>query len=66
MRPVGIGEIWKHLLAKLVVEQAGEQAQLACGSLQLCAGLDAGIKGILHTVWKRVQFESGADLGNQE
>ncbi len=56
--PVGIGEIWQHLLAKLVLDQAGEQARLAYNSLQLCAELEAGIEGTLHAAWKWVQSES--------
>ena len=41
--PVGIGETLHRALAKLVMREAGDQAKTACGNLQLCAGLDAGI-----------------------
>ncbi len=44
-RPVSIGEIWQCLLAKLVMEQAGEQVQLACNSLQLCVKLASRNQG---------------------
>ena len=33
----------RRALAKLVMREAGDQAKTACGNLQLCAGLDAGI-----------------------
>ena len=45
VRPVGIGETLRRALAKLVMRAAGEQAKTACGDLQLCAGLAAGIEG---------------------
>ena len=31
----------------------GEQAKTACGNLQLCAGLEAGIEGATHTMGQR-------------
>jgi hypothetical protein len=30
--------------------EAGDQAKLACGNIQLCAGLEAGIEASLHAV----------------
>eukprot|EP00957_Ditylum_brightwellii_P027985 2114130-Ditylum_brightwellii.AAC.1 len=45
VRPVGIGKLLCRLLAKLVICATGEEAKTACGSLQLCAGLEAGIEG---------------------
>ena len=50
MRPVGIGEFLRWALAKLVMRAAGDQAKTACGNLQLCAGLEAGIEGSAHAV----------------
>ena len=49
-RPVGIGEIWRRLMAKCGLKVCGEDAKAACGSTQLCAGLEAGIEGALHAV----------------
>jgi hypothetical protein len=37
-------------IGKAVVRDTGDQAKLACGSVQLCAGLEAGIEGSLHAV----------------
>ena len=53
LRPVGIGETLRQALAKLVMRAAGEQAKTACGNLQLCAGLEAGIEGATHAVSQR-------------
>eukprot|EP00957_Ditylum_brightwellii_P141607 10788013-Ditylum_brightwellii.AAC.1 len=52
-RPVGIGKIFRCLWAKLVLWKAGDQAKTACGNLQLCAGLEAGIEGAVHAVRRR-------------
>ena len=48
-----IGETLRRALAKLVMSAAGDQAKTACGSLQLCAGLKAGIEGASHAVGQR-------------
>ena len=51
VRPVGIGEMLRWALAKLVMRAVGDQANTACGNLQLCAGLEAGIEGATHILW---------------
>ena len=53
VRPVGIGEMLRRALAKLVMRAAGDQAKTACGNLQLCAGLEADIEGATHAVVQR-------------
>jgi hypothetical protein len=45
IRPVGIGETWRQLFAKILLLIMGDKAQEVCGIDQLCAGLQAGIKG---------------------
>ena len=50
VRPVGIGEVYRRLLAKCVLEAVGHQATAAAGNLNLCAGLPAGIEGAIHAV----------------
>ena len=50
VRPVGIGEIYHRLWAKLVIKDCGSQAKLSCGTSELCAGLEAGIEGAIHSV----------------
>ena len=51
--PMGIGETIRRALAKLVMRAAGDQAKTACGNLQLCAGLEAGIEGATHAICQR-------------
>ena len=53
VRPVGIGEMLRRALAKLVMREAEDQEKTACGNLQLCVGLEAGIEGATHAVGKR-------------
>ncbi|EJK53372.1 hypothetical protein THAOC_27209 [Thalassiosira oceanica] len=50
VRPVGIGEALYRMIAKLVLTKARPDTKAACGSTQLCAGLEAGIEGALHSV----------------
>ena len=45
VRPIGIGETWRRLFAKVLLSQVGPEATEACSSNQLCAGLKAGIEG---------------------
>ena len=65
--PVGIGETLCRALAKLVMREAGDQAKTACGNLQLCAGLEAGIEGATHTVGQcRLARVRGRRRGEEE
>ena len=50
---MGIGTTLRRALAKLVMRAPGDQAKTACGNLQLCAGLDAGIEDATHAVEQR-------------
>ena len=40
---MGIGEMLRRALAKLFMRAAMDQAKTACGNLQLCTGLEAGL-----------------------
>ena len=66
VRPVGIGETLRRALAKLVMRAAGEQAKTACGNLQLCSGLEAGIEGATHAVGQRRLDRVLARRGEEE
>jgi hypothetical protein len=50
VRPMAIGEIWHQCIAKGNLAGLGAQAKGACGSVQLCTGLEASIEGLLHAV----------------
>jgi len=50
IRPIVSREIWRRTLAKIILEVAGGAAKDACGTDQLCAGLEAGIEGGIHAM----------------
>lgn len=45
IRPVGVGEIWRRIMAKALIKVTGHEATTACGVDQLCSGLSCGIEG---------------------
>ena len=52
--PVAIADVFNRLFAKTVVHVCGDEAKEACGTDQLCGGLEAGIEGCTHamrTTW---------------
>ena len=55
IRPVGVGETWRQLIAKCVLKVAGPEAKSACGTTQLAGVHEAGIEGAIHAM--RVLFE---------
>ena len=64
VRPIGVGEVWRQLFAKLIFRESGREATSACGSQQLCAGLSAGIEGGIGAVQKLLQeHESDENWG---
>ena len=48
IRPVGIGETWRRLLAKCLLRVSGQEAKAACGTEQLVGGVEAGIEEAIH------------------
>ena len=49
-RPLGIGETYRRLMAKCILQCIGDRATSACGNYNLCAGLKAGIEGAVHVI----------------
>ena len=47
---MGIGKIWRRLIAKMVIVVTGSQATQACGNYHLCAGLSSGLEGAVHAM----------------
>ena len=66
VRPLGIGEIWKRGIAKCALKIVGEDAKAACGSTNLCIGLEAGIEGALHAVSARAADAQIIEFGEWE
>ena len=55
IRPVGVGEMWRRLIANCLLKVAGPEAKAACGTTQLAGGLEAGVEGVIHAM--RVLFD---------
>jgi len=56
--PVDVGEVFRRLFVKAVITHTLSEATLACGSMNLCAGLPAGIKGTIHALVKDYTFQA--------
>ncbi len=52
MRPIGIRETPRRILAKAIIRHLREDIQSAAGSLQLCAGQEAGCEAVNHAFIK--------------
>ena len=50
IRPVGIGETWRRLLAKCLLKMTGQEAKAACRTEQLAEGVEEGIEGAIHSM----------------
>jgi len=62
VRPVGIGKIYRRLMAKCILAMMGRQATTKCDNLNLCAGLQAGIKRAVHAMgnaWREAEIRGG-------
>ena len=50
MRMVGVGETWRHLFDKIVLKVKGPEDKMLCQYEHMCAGINAGIYGVVHGV----------------
>jgi hypothetical protein len=60
IRPIGIGDIWRHFFAKCVLSVATSYATDSCGCDQLCVGLRAGVDGAIHgmsALWRELEAD---------
>ena len=63
VRPIGIGESLRHILGKAVMEVAGDDVRAACGSDQLCSGLEVGIEAAIHSLNDLFDEQKGSVVG---
>ena len=49
IRPIGVGETLRRIIGKTVCMLTRDDAESVCGVSQLCAGLQSGIEGAIHT-----------------
>ena len=50
VRPIGIGEACRRIIAKTILNVIGPDVMEAAGPLQLCAGQDAGCEAAVHSI----------------
>ena len=50
IRPIGVGEILRHIAGKVIVSHLKEDVIQSVGSLQVCAGQDAGCESLIHAM----------------
>ena len=50
VRPIGIGDVPRRIIAKTVLHVISVDTQLAAGALQTCAGHDAGSEAAIHAM----------------
>ena len=50
VRPIGIGEVVRRIIWKAALKTTKQDLQNAVGSLQLCAGQDAGCEAAVHAM----------------
>ena len=62
---MGIREMLRRALAKLVLRAVGHQAKTPCGNPQMCTVLEASIEGLNHSVGN-IRRDMGAGLVGEE
>jgi hypothetical protein len=50
LRPIGVGEVHRRIIAKTIVKFLKEDILRSAGSLQLCAGQESGCEAIIHAM----------------
>ena len=66
VRSVGIASVWDRTACKLTLSPTGLNAKAACGSKQLCAGLDAGIESAVQAVLEQSTADGGMRFGEEK
>ena len=55
IRPIGVGEVIRPIAGKVIMDIAKKDVQQAAGSLQVCAGQDAGAEAAIHAMYDLFQ-----------
>ena len=50
VRPIGVGDVPRWIIAKAILHVIGDDIQLAAGALQTCAGHNAGSEAAIHAM----------------
>lgn len=58
VRPIGIGEVLRRIIAKSVSSILNADIQRAAGTLQTCSGVEAGIEAAIHSMRKTFEKDT--------
>ena len=58
VRPIGVCEVLRRLVAKVVLKVVGDDVEKACGFLQKCSGCPAGLEAAVHAMHEMYRDES--------
>ena len=59
LRPIGVGEVLRRIAGKVIVSHLKEDVIQSVGSLQVCAGQDAGCEPLIHAMRTIYEDQSG-------
>ena len=62
VRPIGLGEILRRVISKAIVQVAKPDIEEACGFVQKCSGMPAGIEAAVHAMQEIYIDESTEDI----
>ena len=63
VRPIGITEVLRRILGKVIASVTQVDVESVCGVDQLCSGLKAGIEGAIHSARELFEEKSGDGFG---
>ena len=58
VRPIGIGEVPRRIIAKVVLKTVSDDVQAAAGPLHTCAGHEAGCEAAVHAMREIFTFDN--------
>ena len=58
VRPIGVGEILRRVISKAILQVAKPDIEEACGFVQKCSGMPAGIEAAVHAMQEIYMDES--------
>ena len=62
LRPIGIGEILRRIIGKTIMMNVKQEVSKSVGSLQTCAGQEAGIEATIHAMREIFEDESNEGI----
>ena len=62
IRPIGIGEVLRRIIAKSVASVLRCNIQRAAGTLQTCSGIESGIEGAIHAMRETFELETSEGM----